>query len=123
MRKRKPTIAELREMEIEKLARFKTENPSESDYKEARRIMNSFYRLCGLDERILYLENDSRTHDSKYTKECEERAERWRNRLNSKFKEIYGLEIVYCGYLPSIGVTHSPGGGFSEKITRWFYSR
>ena len=116
------TIAQLREREVNKLARFKSENPSEEDYAEAKRMMNRFYRLCGLEERLLYLENDERTYNSWYTKECDAKAERWRNRLNADFKRIYGLELVYCGYAPSIGVVDREGrGGFHEKINRWFY--
>lgn len=51
----KMTIAQLREREIERLVTFKTSNPTEQDYNEARRNMNSFYRLCGLCETNLNL--------------------------------------------------------------------
>lgn len=52
---RKLTITVLREKELDNLVKFKTENPTPEDYKEARTNMNSFYRLCGLCERNLYL--------------------------------------------------------------------
>ena len=121
MRKRKPSIKELREREVLKLVSFKTDNPTPDDIAEASSLMNSFYRLCGLCERNLYLSNNERTCNSRHTRESEDRASRWSDRLDEKFKNTYGLRLVYCGYLPSIGVVYQPGGGFSEKITRWFY--
>ena len=116
----KMTIAQLREKELYRLVSYKTENPTQEDYNEARRIMNSFYRLCGLAETNLYLSNDERTCNLHSTKESEERESRWYDRLNKQFQEIYGLCLFYSGYAPSIGVKY-PGGGCSEKITRWFY--
>ena len=121
MRKRKPSVRELREREILKLASFKTEKPTQQDIEEARSLMNSFYRLCGLCETNLYLANEERTCDLKSTKESEDRQDKWSSRLDKAFKDTYGLRLVYCGYMPSIGVVYEPGGGFSEKITRWFY--
>lgn len=115
------TIAELREDEVIRLAGFHSANPSDADIREAHRLMNSFYRLCGLCERNLYLANDERTHALASTKASEDREEKWRNRLDNEFREFAGLRIIYCGYLPSIGVVHWPGGGFAERITRWFY--
>lgn len=121
MRRRKPSVRELREREIRKLVSFKTSDPTPEDFAEAVRLMNSFYRLCGLCERNLYLANEERTCNLKSTKESEDRESRWSDRLNREFKDTYGLQLVYCGYMPSIGVVYEPGGGFSEKITRWFY--
>lgn len=115
------TIAQLREMEVEKLARFKNPNPTEDDIAEARRNMNSFYRLCGLAETNLYLNNEERTCNTKRTADSNAKEDRWHKRLDKVFSETYGLRLVYCGYAPSIGVIHQPGGGFSERITRWFY--
>ena len=117
----KMTIAQLREQEIIRLAGFHSANPSDADIREARRLMNSFYKLCGLCEKNLYLTNDEKFHSLKSTRESEEREERWRDRLSAEFEKFAGLRLVYCGYLPSIGVVHKPGGGFSERITRWFY--
>ncbi len=115
------TIAQLREMEVDKLAHMKSAEPSEADYSEARRLMNSFYRLCGLCETNLYLANDERRHDSPYTKESEERETKWHKRLDAEFNRLYGLRLVYCGYAPSIGIIHENNGGFSERVNRWFY--
>ena len=118
---RKPTVAECREKEIQKLVAFKTDNPTPEDFDEARRLMNSFYRLCGLAERNLYLSNDERTGNLKSTAKSEERESEWHKRLDAEFQRLYGLRLVYCGYMPSIGVRTMPGYGFAEKISRFFY--
>ena len=115
------TIAQLREREVERLAAYHDERYTESDLAYARKLMNSFYRLCGLAETNLYLANDERTCNRPSTKHSEERESRWANRLSNQFKEFAGLELFYCGYCPSIGIIHRPSGGCSEKITRWFY--
>ena len=115
------TIVQLREREVNRLAHFKTAEPTDADYEEARKNMNSFYRLCGLCETNLYLSNDERTANRASTHASEEREERWHKRLDGIFKNTYGLRLVYCGYCPSIGVKHEHGG-FSEKINRYFYN-
>ena len=115
------TVAQLREREVKRLAAFKNPEPTDEDIQEARRNMNSFYRLCGLSERNLYLQNDERSHSTRYAKECEEREDKWHKRLDKVFNDTYGLRLVYCGYAPSIGTVEHPGGGFSEKISRYFY--
>ena len=121
MRRRKPSVKELREREILRLVSFKTDHPTPEDFAEARSLMNSFYRLCGLCEKNLYLANEERTCNLKSTQASEDRQSMWSDRLDKAFKDIYGLRLVYCGYMPSIGVVYEPCGGFSEKITRWFY--
>lgn len=117
----KMTIAQLREREVERLAKFHAENPTEEDIATARRLMNSFYRLCGLAETNLYLSNDERTCNRISTHKSEMRESIWHERLSKQFEEFAGLTLVYCGYAPSIGVKCYPGGGFCEKINRWFY--
>ena len=89
----KLTVAQLRERELERLVMIKTTNPSEEDYAEARRNMNSYYRLCGLCERNLYMQNDERAHSTRYAMECEKREGRWYERLNKTFKETYGIYL------------------------------
>ena len=116
----KLTIAQLRELEIEKLVAFRTDRPTEDDYREARRLMNSFYRLCGLSETNLYLANNEYTCNRKSTAESEARESRWYDRLSNEFKEFCGLQLFYAGYAPSIGIV-TEHGGVSEKINRWFY--
>lgn len=115
------TIAQMREKEINRLVAFKTETPTESDFAEARRLMNSFYRLCGLSETNLYLANDERTCNSRYTQESEAREDKWYRRLGKQFKEIYGLDLFYTGYAPSIGTRDPKTGSCAEKISRYFY--
>ena len=115
------TIAQLRERTINELVKHKTEKPTSEDYAEARRIMNSYYRLCGLCETNLYLQNDERRYNSRYTKESEEREERWYKRLDKQFSEIYGLHLVYCGYYPSIGM-RDEHGAFYHQIFTYFYN-
>ena len=116
-----PSIAELRAREVRKLAAMHNEAYTENDLAIARRLMTSFYRLCGLAETNLYLQNDARRHDTPYAIAMEEKEDRWRKRLSDQFRDFAGLELFYCGYLPSIGIVHRPSGGCSEKITRWFY--
>jgi hypothetical protein len=115
------TIAQLREKEVYKLATFKNAEPTEADISEARRNMNSFYRLCALDWNLMNWENDEKLCNLAWVKYEADKAERWRDRLNKVFVDTYGLKLVYCGPMPSIGIVHQPGGGFSEKIERWFY--
>lgn len=117
----KMTIAQLREKEVYRLAQYHSETPTEQDVETARKLMNSFYRLCGLSERNLYLANDGRWCNRASTKRSEEREERWCKRLSAQFKDFAGLELFYCGYCPSIGVIYRPSGACAEKITRWFY--
>lgn len=117
---RQLTIAERREREIPRLVAFKTDTPTSEDFAEARKLMNSFYRLCGLCERNLYLSNEERTCNLSSTKRSEEREESWWRRLDAAFYNTYGLNLVYCGYMPRI-VTKYEHGGVSEKIQRFFY--
>lgn len=115
----KKTIAQLREMEVIKLAKFRSKAPTEADINEARRIMNSFYRLCGLCTTNLYLTNDSYWHNKPSTEASEAKEERWIKRLNQELKP-YGLQLFFSGYCPSIGIVDNRGCVY-EKINRWFY--
>lgn len=115
------TVAQMRAGEVRRLARYHRADFSEDDVREARRLMNSFYRLCALAERNLYLANDERTVNLSSTKASEDREHRWYKRLSAEFMAFAGLELAYCGYMPSIGLQLSTGG-FSERITRYFYN-
>ena len=57
------TIAQLRKKSAIDLAKRKVSRPSAEEIAKATSVMNSYYRLCGLDERHLYLENDERMLD------------------------------------------------------------
>ena len=117
----RPTIAQLREVELSRLVAVKTATPADLDYAQARTIMNRYYRLCALSERNFYIANDERTCDTAWAKRSEAKEERLFTRLNQDFKEIYHLELVYTGIAPRIGIRVHPGGGFEEKIHAWFY--
>lgn len=114
------TVAQLREKELRILVTYKTSEPTEEDYKEARRNMNSFYRLCGLCETNLNLANNEKWCNTSYAKRSKEREINWHKRLDKIFRDTYGLNLVYCGYMPSIGVENG-NRGFSERISTYFY--
>jgi len=114
---KKYTIAECREKELTRLVEISGTN----DFEKARYLMNSFYRLCGLCERNLYLANNEYTCNRKSTKDSEEKEYKWYLRLKKEFETFSGLTLVYCGYMPSIGINHE-NGGFYEKVYRYFYN-
>ena len=93
---RKPTIAEKRSKAIIELA-----NRTNGNIENARKAMNAYYRLCGLEERLLNLENDSRTHNTRYTKQLQEREERAIERVKKYFEE-FNATLIWFGYLPTI---------------------
>lgn len=90
------TTAQLRAREVERLASFGNGNVA-----EAKQIMNSYYRLCGLCETNLYLANTEITCNSSYTLKSEAKEEKWNERLNKRLAP-YGLELVYFGFFPTI---------------------
>jgi len=108
---RKLTIAQLREKALERF-----NNDYINDMTKAANLVNRFYRLSGMDERLLYLENDERTHDKPYTLELSEKAERSLDKLRKDLK-AYGLTIRYYGYLPTLEEI----GTQREALTRWYY--
>lgn len=114
----KMTIAQMRERAVLQLAKRKNLTPTEQDIQAARRTMNSFYRLCGLDEQLLYLENDERTHNKPYTLEKAAKRERWFDRLNAIFKSEYNACLVYFGYCPTI----CANGTTQDLYLRHFYN-
>lgn len=93
---KKLTVAERREREL----KFATEKYN-IPYDEGKRLMNRFYRLNGAQERLLYLENDSRTCNKRSTKELSESLSRRSDKLNEDFNK-YGLCLNYFGYLATI---------------------
>ena len=116
----KMTIAQLREKEVYRLSEIiEGPDPEYEDHRaalrEAHRLMNSYYRLCGLSERVLYLSNNERTCNSKYTLELEDREYNWYMRLDGEFKK-YGLHLYTAWSFPQI---------FNEDnrlaITPYFY--
>jgi len=114
---RKPTVHELREKELKVLI---ARNPGLGD-AHARKLMNSFYRLCGLSWKNLELENDERMCNTQYACRQGEREQHWYERLNTEFKKGYSLDLKYCGCMPAIGVIDKGSGGFTEIVERFFY--
>lgn len=64
------TVAESRAKELNKFSEKYNIN-----YQDAKRIVNSFYRFCGLEETLLYRENDEKLCNSNYTKQLQEKEE------------------------------------------------
>lgn len=114
----KMTIAQQRERAVYQLAQRNGPTPTEQDLQDARRTMNSFYKLCGLDEQLLYLENDERTHDKQSTKDKAEKRDKWFDRLNSIFKKEYNARLIYFGHLPTI----CENGTTQDLYLRHFYN-
>lgn len=104
---RTPTTAEIREKNIHKLAERSdnfTTDPITA-ISNARKAMNSFYRLAGYSERLFYINNDYDLY-SRYTKNgrldrMESREENWIKRVNIYLSEFHA-RAVYNGVYPSI---------------------
>ena len=120
---RKPTIAELREREVYHLARYKNPDPTPADLDEARRNMNSFYRLCALGDRVAELSNDARTCNRASTKAEADREYKWFLRLDETFRKAYNLEIHSAGPAYCIAQTVNEYGAIAERINTYFYER
>ncbi len=116
----KKSIAEKRHAEVLKLAKIINPDPSAADIRNAARLMNSYYRLCGLADRNLYLSNNEYSCNTRYCKESEEKESAWHKRLNNEFNK-YGLSLVYTSWIPFIGYKDIHGG-FSRVIDTYFYN-
>ena len=92
----KTTIAEKRAKAVIELA-----NRTNGNIENARKAMNAYYRLCGLEERLLYLENNEKTCNSYYTKELQKQEERAIERVKKYFEE-FTATLIWFGYLPTI---------------------
>ena len=97
----KMTIAQQRERAVTQLAQRIAAEPTETERASAKKLMNRFYRLCGADERLLYLENDERTHNRPSTIELASKRDKMLDALKQDFK-AYNISLVYYGYLPTI---------------------
>ena len=114
------SIHEMRERDVIALTKVAAgEEPSAEAIATARRLMNSYYRLCGLCETNLYLANNAHTCDTAWTAESEERESRWYHRLAKQFEEFSGYTLHYCGYYPSI--CHEHNGAVADVIYPHFY--
>lgn len=112
---RKPTVAELREREIRNaVCNYNI------DIDELRRLMNSYYRYCGLLFRNFRCNNVSESCYNRFKKSIErneERASKWFDRLNKQFNK-YGLEMVFFGITPTI----CEKGTTRTAIEKYFYN-
>lgn len=91
-----------------------------NDLEKARKIINSYYRLCGLSYRVCILQNDSELHATPYTQEQEEKEQRHIQRLNNYLKP-YGLNIAYSGIYPSIVILDKTRPGTCIERDVYFY--
>ena len=115
----KKTIAQLRLEQVKVLSNIiATVNPADTDPDAtASNLMNRYYRLCGADERLLYLENDERTANRRSTQALSEQTEKRLAKLQADFK-VYGLKLVYFGYMPTICYIDST----QTAVERYFYN-
>lgn len=97
------TTAELRRKSAYTLAERKDSQPNDAQVQAATTLMNSYYRLCGLCDRLLYLENDERTCNRRSTERAKERRGKWSDRLNKQLR-AYNACLEYFGHIPSICV-------------------
>lgn len=88
------------------------------DINAARKIVNSYYRLCGLSYRVCILQNDSFYHDKPFTAEQEAKEARHIDRLKS-YLQPYNLTVDYFGIYPTICRKDPATGGIDE--TAYFY--
>lgn len=108
---RKLTIAQLREKALERF-----NNDYINDMTKAANLVNRFYRLSAMEDRLLYLTNDESTHNARYTIELSEKATKSLDRLREDLK-AYGLTIRYYSWLPTLEEI----GTQREALTRWYY--
>lgn len=96
---RKPTIAQQRERALRNASLNYNIN-----IDELRRLLNSYYRYCGLVTRLFYNNNTSEERYKFLKKRIEreeERAEKWYKQLNDQFNK-HNLSLVYFGITPTI---------------------
>ncbi|WP_370747166.1 hypothetical protein [Faecalibacillus intestinalis] len=111
---RKLTIAEQRERELRNASVNYNIN-----IDDLRRLINSYYRYCGL---VIRLFNDNNAREEHYNflkkriEREEERAEKWFDRLNEQFNK-YSLSLVYFGITPTI----CEKGTTRTAIEKYFY--
>lgn len=80
------------------------------DLTKARKIINSYYRLCGLSYRVCLLQNDADTCNTTYTAEQEAKEARHIKRLDTML-QAYGLNVVYSGIYPTIAILDKEKAG------------
>lgn len=96
----KMTIAQQRDKAIDRLMARKSNNTFE-DYQRVRKIMNSYYRLVGLCNRLLAFDNTSGVYNERRSTEMHLRENRWFKRLNKQLAE-FDVELMYSSWFPTI---------------------
>ena len=118
---RQLTIAEWRQKEVETLHARNTAVSIE----DARKALNSYYRLCAFSERIFYINNDEALY-TRYTRRgrleaMEARETAWIKRLNNYLMPCGGC-VAYTGLYPSIVVKGDNGCIENTVIYGHFYN-
>lgn len=102
---KKTTIAEQRAKALQEFAE------KIGDYSAAKIIINRFYRVCAAEQRLLILENDEKTVNSRYTAEQREKCDKMRANLK-KIANAHGLVMVYYSHLPTITARKGDNNAF-----------
>ena len=114
----KQTIAEMRQKDVERLAQVM------GDFEKAWHFFNSFYKLAGLEWRLLIMENDERyyTRNRAYIENESDRAYKWARRLDNILTP-YGLRLYVSGGYISIYEIPETGTGLGRCFTYGHYYR
>ena len=95
-------VKECREKDIERLVKRNASPTAESD---ARKAMNSFYRLALFNEYLVTIQNDSYFYENErrvaYVENQERRFEKWHKRLNEYFKPFNAV-VKFYGIFPTL---------------------
>lgn len=111
----------IKELRIKALERFNEKYIH--NMEKATNFSNRFYRLCGLSERLFYMNNDAEIYNrrKRWIEEEEKKEDRAIQRLKNELKQ-YGLTIYYFGYLPTITELDNGKPNGTEALARWFYN-
>ena len=105
------TIAQLREKALEN---FTTEYIKDGD--KARNLVNRFYRLSAMDDKLLILENDEYFYNRPCTINLRNKADKALDRLRDDLK-AYGLTIRYYSWLPTLEEIETQ----KTALTKYYY--
>lgn len=115
---RQKTVKEMREKSLMDMVARRWSDPTEEQTDEARKLMNSFYRLVGLSTRNFEADNDARTANKFWHRQNEVREEKWFERLKKAF-EPYNITLEYSGYYPDL--FEKNGSGLKNLYFSHFY--
>lgn len=96
-------VKRFREMDIERLVIMAGD--LDDAEKQARKAMNSFYRLAAYNEWLVTMENDAEAYNYYVSRDLEDglyaRFEAWHKRLNEYFKP-FGAIVKFYGIYPTL---------------------